>query len=457
MLIEFKLPYGQKGLNEPLLTTGHKGAGVVLFANMVDERHVRVEADVWGRLYQGEAVDIDFSQPHTLVVSDGALAPLGNPAVQALSASDRDNLRRELRVELDGGVVLHTAAETFDSDPDETVVGAAPFGSLTEPRFTGQILRVARLPLPSTLLLPKSQRAHLDFRTPKGRDGKTEPLLSILKGANTRLLAVTYLSAKEVRLSCVDAGGAVLQSLVVPRESGRTRHLDVDYEDAPPGVALNVKLDGTSLFFLPDRSTLEEVPIVTAGLNMTGNHAVEARFTGDTCQLQVERPAEAKNPAGGVASADLVLTFPADRPGRQEPLVTTGRTGAGDLLYVIYVDGRHVRIGFDHWNGAGRVSGLIPIDYNNPHELLIRMDSLRGGAAAGATAANAAAALGKPGVSVLLDGVSAIDSPTAPYRSTTGEVTFGHNLIGGSTADRDFSGVIHFLANDSDPADNRAP
>jgi len=436
VLVRFELPYAQTGLSEPLLSTGHTGAGVVVFATLVDAAHIRLGADVWGQLFQTAPIATDYSQPHTLVVSDGALLPPTNPRVARMAPQEREYFRRPLTLELDGRTVLAQDCDSYQTTPAETKVGAAAFGSLTRPRYLGPILGSERLPLPRRAVLPLSLDARLTVRLAPGASGGPEPLASILKGANTRLLALTAVAPAEARFTVSDGAGHVLKSVKLPWDRRRPHGFQLQYRRLPEprqGVVLELGFDGSPLASLEDTAPQDDVPILISSLNATGDRAVAARFTGPELGLVTESNGLLGRSAGS-ATADVILTFPTDRPGRNEPLLTTGRTGAGDVLYASYVDASHIQIGFDHWNGGGMTGPTIPFDYKKAHELLITMGALL---PAGAPPA--------AGVSVILDGQKVIDSPTTSYPSASAAVTFGRNTIGASTADPEFAGTILFV------------
>jgi hypothetical protein len=130
----------------------------------------------------------------------------------------------------------------------------------------------------------------------------------------------------------------------------------------------------------------------------------------------------------------MIVLFPGGKPGRHEPLLTTGHTGAADMVYVIYEDAGHVRIGYDHWGVSGVTSDPIAVDYRVPHEIWISMASLNPGAGQDQTTRT----------SVLLDGKPALSSALHPYPSLQAEVTVAKNPVGASTADPDFSGAVQF-------------
>jgi hypothetical protein len=141
---------------------------------------------------------------------------------------------------------------------------------------------------------------------------------------------------------------------------------------------------------------------------------------------------------------DLRVRLPVDRMGRSEPLVTTGVTGAGDFVYVVYHDLKHIRIGFDHWGVRGVISPPIPIDYARVHRLSIRLGSLfpPDGDVLFRTMATGQVDALKNEVRVILDDAPVLEFLSPCYESPPAFVSIGQNTIGGSTTDSSFSGKI---------------
>jgi len=74
---------------------------------------------------------------------------------------------------------------------------------------------------------------------------------------------------------------------------------------------------------------------------------------------------------------ELQFRFPSNRTGLREPLLTTGNlVGNGDILYVSYLNDRHVQFGFFHLGVGGPPSEPIPIDYAAEHTLTPHLGSL---------------------------------------------------------------------------------
>lgn len=130
--------------------------------------------------------------------------------------------------------------------------------------------------------------------------------------------------------------------------------------------------------------------------------------------------------------------------GRAEPLVATGRTGAGDFVFVRYVDATHVQFGFDHWGVGGAVSEPIALDNSRVHAVEIRMGSFYPESADrrwGDTPAPVRTRRTKH-MELLLDGRVVLSAPLPSHPTTRAEITVGLNRIGGSSCGEKFTGDI---------------
>lgn len=145
-----------------------------------------------------------------------------------------------------------------------------------------------------------------------------------------------------------------------------------------------------------------------------------------------------------LGTVDLDLRFPTGRLGQSEPLLTTGVTGAGDFVYVIYLDAAHVRLGFDHWGVGGFLSPPLPLDYQAIHHLKISMGSLTPSDADPALRGVAQADIDalKSRVVLVIDGRIALAVEAESYETLPASVTVGENQIGGSTTGPHFTGQI---------------
>jgi hypothetical protein len=141
----------------------------------------------------------------------------------------------------------------------------------------------------------------------------------------------------------------------------------------------------------------------------------------------------------GYGEVRMTVLLPWVVDGRSEPLVTTGSTGAGDCVYVTYLDGLHVLVGHDKWGYGGAKSAPIAVDPTVPQEIEINMVSMHRfgeGVAPGGSSG--------PGknLTVTWNGVAVLTEDSGAYPSAPDHVTVGENRIGGSTALPRFSGEI---------------
>jgi hypothetical protein len=173
---------------------------------------------------------------------------------------------------------------------------------------------------------------------------------------------------------------------------------------------------------------------------------VEDRFTGTIIDLW-RMPSAPLVPADPARPGPVTfhLTFPADRPGQPEPLVTTGVTGAGDVIYVHYEAPDRIRFGHDHWGHAPAVSEPISILPGGQHRLEVWMGNLLPAEARNAVPWGAAlpvAEPGKPWCAIRLDGrlvwaVQRTLHPADPRRAA-----FLRNPIGSTACSTTFTGRV---------------
>ncbi len=72
----------------------------------------------------------------------------------------------------------------------------------------------------------------------------------------------------------------------------------------------------------------------------------------------------------------LTLRFPEFRSIYGEPLISTGRTGAGDLVYVTYLGRGLVRFGHDSWNYGPAETSAVRFDPDKEQVVEVEMGSL---------------------------------------------------------------------------------
>jgi len=136
------------------------------------------------------------------------------------------------------------------------------------------------------------------------------------------------------------------------------------------------------------------------------------------------------------------VLFPLKQTGRHQPLLVTGRTGAGTNVFVSYFNETHVRIGADIW-GTQYLSDPIAVDYFQTQDIVVNSSALY--------------PLDHPKVRALdprlreqlrndfrveLNGELVLSRHRSAYESTVGEVTVGETRIGGSLTQTKFTGEV---------------
>jgi hypothetical protein len=243
----------------------------------------------------------------------------------------------------------------------------------------------------------------------------------------------------------------VQQSAELPLDPSRVHDLDLrpsGAKDRSERYEIACTLDGVQVLGRPGPVAPGAPSEFESGLNAFDTPGVDARFTGPQLDLAMvpDNPRTSSPEASG--PIHLVVKFPTDKVGRHEPLLSTGRTGEGDFVYVVYADDHHVRIGYDHWGVGGALSDPVAVDYQVPHEFWIRTGALYpllgDDAAWHGTPPGLRQGLKKRS-EIELDGTVVVSSAIPSYPSTPTEITVGHNRIGGSSADADFSGIVEFM------------
>ena len=374
--IEFTRPYRQLGLTQPFLSTGHPHAGTIVFIKFLDRRHVQLGADVWGSLFKSEPIDMDYNETESLVVSDGALFPLDDPKVNELSPREQGPLRGELRLELNGKIVLQAACNAYETLPSEILVGESRFGSVSDNKFLGEILKAERLPVPRTMTLPHGWHAQVRARFPKNRIGSSEPILTETLGPDVLLWYVTYLDSHRLRITSQAEGGGPIGTAEVTFEPERDHEFEFRSNGATIGANESCEFDGVPVV-TEAHSSSGLPPVLASGFTPANVAGVSVRFTGPYLDLALHPDSPSTTGPGAMRGAEhMIVRLPAQKTGRGEPLLVTGKTGAGDFIYVTYEDEKHIRLGYDHWGVGGMKTDPIEIDYSVPHEIWVSLGTL---------------------------------------------------------------------------------
>jgi hypothetical protein len=138
-----------------------------------------------------------------------------------------------------------------------------------------------------------------------------------------------------------------------------------------------------------------------------------------------------------------------------QPMVSTGRKGAGDEVFAELINDETIRLGSDHWGFRGTYSQPIPCDFSQPHVVIVSFGSLYPEPPVSSLHENLQLAALRHAVIVSFDGVTVIADKRDCYPAVPQSVALFHNFIGFSTAERDFEGRV--LSISAVPPDDLLP
>lgn len=283
---------------------------------------------------------------------------------------------------------------------------------------------------------------------PLGATGRVEPLLATGRTFRSDYLFVHYLADDLVRFGYEHTalGGATGEPVrIVP---GAVQKLLVEmgplyppaahpYFDAmPPGQArrrqrtVRVTMNGKVAFHRSAElfdAVARRPDVGTAA----GRGAFKQPFSGKILGQRIVPAAAQAVEADVFGPVVITVTLPPFAGVRSEPLVSSGETGKGDVVYIKYLDAQTVVFGYDHWGYGGFESDAAAVKPGE--ELVIAVDY-------GALYAEGTAPRDR--VVVRLNGRIVADRAAKFHPCTPDTVVVGANMIGASTAAAVFSGNI---------------
>lgn len=487
--LNFRLPVGRIGLAEPLVSSGEPGRADFLFIKYVDQERIQIGFDHWGVASLLSApLHVDPLAVQSLVVSWGACYP---PPAETSLVGERfaASLRRRLVVLLNGQAVFSVPTDFYPAPAGTIQFGANLLGGTScGADFLGGEFRVAREPLDAVLPLVPELVHEADWRGPDwgealgplemamdvGRiePGVGEPLVSLETERGPMLLQLERLDAARFRVGFERLGGDLVWTDPIAFVPGEWQRIGIALgglmpESDSPFYAqfpmlgrlrelVHVRVNGTPIMtsIFPDPGRTRAVAL---GVNSVGSSVARLRLAANIAHVRPLDPVRVMAQSvvlSGAAGRDdpawsgwpggirLSVRFPAGRAQQAEPLLVRGVAGAGDILFVHYVDEGLIRIGLDRWGSGGPVSAAVPIDMQEPHELVVLADFLLPPRDSAIFTERPALADLQGVLRVALDGkivlTGTVDAHPAPLET----LTLGTNFIGGSTAGPVFTGRI---------------
>ncbi|HEY9154008.1 MAG TPA: hypothetical protein VIM69_02685, partial [Opitutaceae bacterium] len=246
------------------------------------------------------------------------------------------------------------------------------------------------------------------FHTPSGRVDFTltfnnlarrqiEPIVSSAEGRDD--VYVEYLGENKVRFGYFHFGAGGPTGDSVPVEVGKPYHVSVDLGSLYPPAEhplfrdweqpavdalhrrVEVRFEGRKVLQWTASFYDSNPFLIQIGKN-TKSSVTARHFDGAIDSIVWHgMPSQDQVPSvPGNGPVRLIVKFPPFTNIISQPLISTGRPGAGDLVYVTYLSPTSLRFGHDSW-GAGAIE-TIPVEYdpNKEHTIDVDMGSLHAGA-----------------------------------------------------------------------------
>ena len=309
--------------------------------------------------------------------------PRGHGVYAGWTEGEVSSLLRRVEVRLDDEIMLKFSSSMHQHEPAKIITGSNPDSS-TDGQFQGSIKSVRRLGVPSADQIGYEVQGGpvaLSLRFPPFVATFAQPLLSTGKRGAGDVVYVFYEGPNRVRFAHDCWSRALVETESVYYDPSMSQNIEIDLPNLNPDIInpldgsghLRIRFNGRLLY---DKSRPAH-PFAPGefyiGHNAINSSSAEHNFNGT--QLEYERSkAFSRSPINGAFYFRLKL--PKLRVGRTEPLLVSGTNGAGEIIYIRYVDAGHIQIGYDKWNYGGPVSLPIPCGDNDELELEVSLGSL---------------------------------------------------------------------------------
>jgi hypothetical protein len=465
--LEVELPRGREGLSEPLVHTGVSAdARDWLQIDYLPEGRARLAFFHAGLgMLRGKEFAIPTDRRLGVELECGALLPpAAHPMFADWSTAEQRSASRDLRVRVGGVEVLTAAVGCYESTPADLRIGAMGWSSGgVEPAFTGRVGKVEKFPVrrPTLVHAAPVARTPMEIKLwlPADKMAGRDPLVTTGDAESFDVLYCEYAGLGKVSFGLYHRGYETVASPIMDFDPLVPHTLQVwlgslaepgsgkqGEATLPPALRLTVIFDGKvglnqeQVFYPAAPATL------VFGRNALVRDVVGPVFSG---RIEAVRGVGFETlPDPGLlrsyGAVDLTVLFARAAQGAAEPLLVTGVAGAGNFIYLRYLENDKMVFGFDHWGIGGIVGKPVVVDTWKPHRLRMTMGSLYPpGEDVGEL---------RTRVKVWLDDTVVLEGDYACHPSTRMEVRVGENAIGGSTCGPKFSGQIQRLERVARPA-----
>jgi hypothetical protein len=155
---------------------------------------------------------------------------------------------------------------------------------------------------------------------------------------------------------------------------------------------------------------------------------------------QISRAAGQWTPYPGGLRLELIFDPGVSRI--PQPIVSSGRAGASDQVFVQFVGKNEIRFGIDNWGIGATYSRTISCDYSQPHVLIVSVGSLYPDESSPSFRENPDWTYLKHTSIITFDGEPVYVQPMECYPALPLSVVLFHNMVGLSSSMEEFQGRV---------------
>ena len=274
-------PTGRVGESEPLVTTGTRGHGDVLFVTYDASNRIRFAHDHWGHsLTTSAPIDYEPGREHIVDVWMSSLFPTQRPLVPWSGASSGPGTAfTSIAVRLDGRVVWSAPDPIYPAVPGQVTLTQNLIGATSCSRgFTGVVEGWCRLGDARGGAGPEA----LVLQFPQYDAARTEVVLSCGRGAQAVRLLARY-RAQQIRLVLAQPGMPEVESEPLSVDPGVGHTLAFD----PTAAPLVMRLDGREVLRTAPAGGWAAFPVdCWLGDNPPGDSGSGEAFSGRILSLR---------------------------------------------------------------------------------------------------------------------------------------------------------------------------
>ena len=216
----------------------------------------------------------------------------------------------------------------------------------------------------------------------------TEPLIIAGLSEYTDSIYATQHPDNNIEIIMDHHGYGGPRSKLIPIEIGRSYNFEVDlgafyppqhhhffdsydaYSSSVIKSIVEVKIDGQIILDKQVKSYDAPLNSISIGLNNTTNNPYSRNFSGKINNIVYSQNIHTSNKAKLQDSdgiLELQIQFNPSTLGTNQPIITTGITGAGNLLFARIKSNNEIQIGLDAWGYGGPLSDSIKLNTAESH------------------------------------------------------------------------------------------